>query len=132
MSYATVERDIEKRLITNWATTVIDINENVEFNPPADGSDWIKLRIVDETTDRVNIGNPGVHRAQGRIELEIYTGVNTGTRTGKTYAATLASLFRDAQFNGITCREASVNTIGERDGRWITLVSVPFFWDGRY
>lgn len=132
MSYATVERDIEQRLTDNWATTVIDINPNVDFTPPAHETSWIKLRIMNEDVNRKNIGNPGVHRVDGTIVINIYTALNEGSRTGMAHGDTLAALFRDKQFNGITCREATVKAAGQFEGRWQTNVLIPFYWDGYY
>lgn len=130
MSFSTARRDIEKRLDANWATTPVAF-ENVKFNPPND-SPWVKLRIFENSVNRINIGSPGFHRAQGTIIVEIYTLLGTGSNTGRSYADTIAAIFRDAQFNGITCREASVEIAGEINGWWQTNVSIPFFWDGVY
>lgn len=132
MSYATVERDIEQRLLDNWATTRIDVNPNVKFTPPGEQEDYIKLRIAHAEADRVNVGSPGCHRMSGTIIIQIFTVKGEGTRRGTGYGDTLASLFRDVTFNGITCREALVNDIGEFEGRWQTNLMIPFYWDGRY
>jgi hypothetical protein len=132
MSFSTVVRDIEARLIANWATTVIDINPNADFKPPAYDTAWIKLRIFNEKTDRTNVGNPGCHRTIGTIIIQIFTPLNSGTRTAIGYGDTLAEIFRDQQFNGITCREAHVEDVGEMDGRWQTNLIVPFYWDARH
>ena len=130
MSFATARRDIEKRLTDNWITTAIAY-ENVPFKPVA-GTPWVKLRILENTVNRINVGNPGIHRATGLIAVEIYTKLNEGSNTGRGYADTIAAIFRDQQFGGITCREANVTIPGEFDGWWQTNVTIGFFWDGRY
>lgn len=132
MSYATVQRDIEKRLQDNWATTPIDINPNVKFTVPDYDQDYIKLRIQNDDADRRNIGAPGCHRVMGTIIIQIFINKNEGTRKSAAYGDTLAALFRDVTFNGITCREALVRDIGEFEGRWQTNLLIPFYWDGRY
>lgn len=132
MSFGTVTRDIEARLVANWATTVIDINTNAPFDPPGYDVAYVKLRILNEDTKRKNIGNPGIHRTRGTIAVQVFTPVNTGTRTGQDYAETIGAIFRDQQFNGITCREAHVTDHGEYEGRWQTNVLVPFYWDARH
>lgn len=129
MSFSTVTRDIELRLAANWSTTVIDVNENADFTPPAYDTPYVKLRIMDESTNRVNIGNPGVHRSRGTIIVQVLTPLNTGTRTGEQYAEDIGAIFHDQQFNGITCREATDKDAGEYEGRWLTNVIVPFYWD---
>jgi len=132
MSFSTVQRDIEARLVANWATTPIDINVNVNFTPPDYLTDWVKLRVFNERTDRVNVGMPGYHRTRGTIIVQIFTDLNSGTRKALSYGDLIADIFRDKQFNGITCREAHIEEIGAYEGRWQTNVVVPFFWDGRY
>lgn len=129
MSFATVTRDIEARIVANWATTVIDINDNADFTPPGHDTPYVKLRIMNEDTQRKNIGNPGLHRTPGMIAVYVFTPLNTGTRLGQEYAETIGAIFRDLQFNGITCREASVKDVGEYEGRWQTNVLIPFYWD---
>lgn len=132
MSFSTVTRDIEARLVANWSTTAIDINENTDFDPPAYDVPYVKLRILEESTRRVNIGNPAVHRSVGTIAVQVFTPTNTGTRTGQGHAETIGAIFHDQQFNGITCREALVTDFGEYEGRWQTNVLIPFYWDGRH
>jgi len=132
MSFSTVQRDIEARLVANWGTTRIDINPNVDFPVPSEQESFIKLRVFNESTNRVNVGMPGYHRTRGTIIIQIFTPLNSGNRTALSYGDTLGDLFRDKQFNGITCREAHVEDIGEFNGRWQTNLVVPFYWDGKY
>ena len=133
MSLATARRDIEKRLDANWATTVIAW-DNVNFIPPdaAAGNSWIRLSILDGEAIRMNLGNPGIHRQTGLITIEIFAPLSEGTDTVRGYADTIASIFRDKQFNGITCREASPENLGENNGWYQMNINIPFFWDGTY
>ena len=130
MSFATARRDIEKRLSDNWATTKIG-HDNVDFTPPNDDY-WVKLRIFEDTANRMNIGTPGVHRVSGTIVVEINGPLNQGTQIIRGYADTIAAIFRDAQFNGITCREAVPANVGEVNGWYRYNVSIAFYYDGRY
>lgn len=129
MSFATVIRDIEARLVANWATTPIDINVNADFVIPDYETAWIKLRVFNESTSRINVGNPGHHRTRGTIIVQMFTPLNSGTRTSMAYGDTLAEIWRDKQFNGITCQSVHVEEIGEFAGRWQTNLVVPFYWD---
>lgn len=130
MSFATARRDIEKRLDSNWALTQIAY-DNVPFTPPKDQS-WVSLRIFEDDVRRVNIGNPGVHRVSGTISISLYAPENTGTKEIRENADLLADIFRDKQFNGITCREASLSTGILKDGWYMMILSIPFYWDGVY
>lgn len=122
-------RYIEQRLLDNWGLTPIDINMNVDFTPPDTGTSFIRLLVYNDIEQRKNIGMPAVHRVNGTIAIQIHTPLNTGTRTAKIYAATLAALFRDQVFNCITCRGAQLNAPIEYEGRMTMSVLVPFHWN---
>jgi len=131
MSYSTARRDIEKRLQNNWATTEVAY-DNVDFDEPKQSDSWIRLRVFEDSSNRINIGKKGVHRQAGTIALEIYIPRNTGTKLIQDHADALAGLFRDAQFNGITCREASLSINGDFNGWYQGTLTIPFHWDGIY
>jgi hypothetical protein len=130
MSFNTARRDIEKRLEANWATTPIAW-ENVAFSPPKEG-DWIHLTIFEERVDRKTVNQPATHRVFGNISIDINTPINVGTATARTHGANIATIFRDQQFNGITCREATLSNGGDVQGTFRMTLSIPFYWDGIY
>jgi len=130
MSFETVRRDITTRFATNWATTGIAW-QNQKFTPP-DGTAWVRFSVLEGDTGRINIGNPGHHRHVGMITVQIFVPHGTGTKTAREYAATIATIFRDQQFNGITCREASLAQVGEVENWYQMNLTIPFYWDGAY
>lgn len=130
MSFATARRDLEKRMADNWATTEIAY-DNVDFTTPEDQS-WVAFRIFEEDTNRINVGMPGHHRVTGNIIIEINVPVNTGTHIARGYADDIAGIFREAQFNGITMREAKVTNAGIVNGWYRVDVLIPFYWTGIY
>ena len=131
MSSEAARRDIEKRFTSNWATTVIAY-DNVKFNKPEPDVSWCRLRIEETNVDRTNVGLPGKHRTYGDIIIEIYTPIGTGTRISKQYSDTIAEIFRDVQFSGITCREATPITVGEASGWWQVNLFIPFFYTATF
>lgn len=130
MSFETTRRDIEKRLSDNWATTPIAF-DNVDFKPE-NGSRWIRLRLLDGDVIRINIGEPGLFRHTGLISIELFGPTGEGSKTLRGYADTLASLFRDTNFNGITTREASITNVGESGGWYQINLTVPYYVDAVY
>lgn len=130
MSNATARRDIENRFNDNWATTKIAW-DNVHFVPPS-GEAWVAFHVFEDASNRVNIGMPGIHRTSGTIVVNVMVPENTGTNTARGYADTIAAIFRDAVFNGITCREATVTNAGVNEGWYQINVTIPFQWDGSY
>jgi len=132
MSFSTVIRDIEQRIKDNWATTVVAFPNVPLKKKPVSDDHWIRLRVFNDTTNRITIGTPGLHRASGTVVIEIFTPLNKGTRTGFTYGDTLAELFRDAQFNGITFQEVNISDAGPYEGWQKHDLVTPFYWDGTY
>lgn len=130
MNQESAEKAIEGRLQNNWGTTVIDINPNVDFSAPSADESFIKLNIINRKRIRKNIGSyEPVYRQHGSIIIKIHTPKNKGTRLGKSYGDTIAAIFREQKFDCIICREATVDAVGEFDGRWITNVVIFFYWD---
>lgn len=133
MSFSTARRDIESRFQNNWIATRVAY-DNIDFETPdrKNKEYWVRLRVFEDTANRINIGNPGVHRVSGSIVVELYAPLNTGTNLLRQYADTASSIFRDQVFNGVQCREAIPTNVGELDGWYVYNVTVPFFYDGRY
>lgn len=132
MSYSTVIRDIEQRLQDNWAVTKV-ASPNVPLSPkPKSTESWLRLRLFNDVATRITIGTPGTHRVSGTLVIEIFTPENKGSRLGYTYGDTLAALFRDVQFNGITFQEVNVQDTGESNGWNKHNLTTSFYWDGIY
>jgi hypothetical protein len=131
MSFATARRDIENRMNDNWATTPIAW-DNVHFNPPENGDPWVAFHIYEDATNRITIGNPGVHRISGTIVINIMVKENSGTAEARGYADTIGAIFRDAVFSGITCREVTLTPAGVNNGWYQLNLTIPFQWDGTY
>lgn len=131
MSYETSRRDIERRLQNNWATTKVAY-DNVPLKETRQDESWIRLRIFEDSSNRMNIGARGVHQQNGTIAIEIYIPKNTGTKLISDHADVLGELFRDKQFNGITCREASLEMNGDFNGWYQGTLTIPYYWRGVY
>ena len=90
------------------------------------------MTIFEERTDRITVNTPATHRVTGTISIDINTPISIGSSAARVYAADLAVIFRDSQFNGITCREASLTNVGDVDGWFRMTLNIPFYWDGIY
>lgn len=130
MSFSTARRDIEKRLNDNWSTTEIAW-DNVKFSP-VNGTAWVACHIFEDTVNRINIGVPGQHRVTGTVVINIMLPEGGGTDIARQYGDTLAAIFRDAQFSGITFRETTLNNTGINEGWYQFNLVIPFYWDGIY
>lgn len=131
MSFATTRRDIEQRFVDNWATTIISF-DNVPFNKPENDTEWVYFRIFENPSQRITLSRRSVHRATGLIAVQIYVAKNTGTQLARSYADTIAAIFRDQQFNGVTCQEASVTNVGDFENWYQVNVTIPYYVDAVY
>jgi len=130
MSFTTARRVIERRLQVNWDLTPIAW-ENVAFSPPKEVS-WLSMRIEENRTDRITVNTPATHRTYGTIFIDINTPINTGTTAARDYADQLAIIYRDSQFDGITCLAASLSNGAQENGWFRVTMRIPFYWDGSY
>lgn len=128
MSFASAQIAIESRFNTNF--TDCDIKwQNVHYTPIA-GTSFAEIFVLDATNLRADIGTTNkLHRTTGVISINVHTGKNIGTVTGRALADTIAAVFRDASFSGITCRSPLVRNIGEVEDWFIVNMSCEFYRD---
>lgn len=134
MSFEDTRAAIESRVKTNWTTTPVKY-ENVPFEETTKA--YVALFILGGEGGQISLGTPAVRRWPGGIVLQIFVPENTGTKTAKTYADTLAALFDRVQFSSgnsgtISCRIPSTETVGVRNGWHQINVTVPFKRDRQY
>lgn len=125
MSFDTERQNIEARLKANWTTTPIAY-PNVPFEKP-DNSAWVRLNIINGASNYHTMSN-GIRRA-GVIVVQIFTPINTGTKTIKGYADTILGIFQNAEFGGIVCNVASIETAAPSNVWQQVNVSIPFWRD---
>lgn len=128
MSFEDTDKAIEVRLSTNWSTTPIKY-ENAPFVETV--AAYVALFIRGGEGTQISLGSPSVQRWPGLIILQVFVPENTGVRKAKEYADDLKPIFDRAQFSSgnsgtITCRTASVETIGAKNGWCQVNVTVPF------
>lgn len=122
---------IETRLQTQWATTAIAY-ENVPYNP-TEGTSYVELSIIDGPSEQISLGDglAALHRSYGTISIGVFVPLHTGTVTAKTYADSIALIFRNwvDTTSGVHCRSPSIYKIGEDSGWWRMNILIPFYVD---
>ena len=129
--YEDANAAIESRFNTNWATATPIKFDNVAYEPTA-GTTYVELQIHWDKSKQVSLEKTPLHRAWGIISVNIYTALNTGTKTAEQKADTAATIFRNAKFSGITCKSPEVKRIGEVDGWFVYNMNVIFHFDKTY
>jgi hypothetical protein len=129
---------IESRFSANFTAYPVKY-ENVDYDPTP-GQAWVELLIEDTTVQRASVGteDEALVRARGLISANIYLPQNTGTATGRAIADAIATIFRDVQFSGITCRQPVIKNIGSpmrsttqepKESWFVVNVTTPFYRD---
>lgn len=95
---------VEARLAANWTTTPI-IGVNLQGDTPSDGSAFVAVQYP--VANEAHVGMAGVgqrtFRETGAFRIVINIARGQGVALGLQYAETLRSLFRAAQFSGVSC-----------------------------
>lgn len=129
MGFNSERASIESRLQDNWSTTTIKI-ENVPFKTPTDQSPWIRLTIIDGESNQIDLA--GLHRRVGIIIISVFTQKNSGTVTARTYADTIAAIYRSARFGNVVCYSPTIIRVGTTEEWYQLNIKIPFYVDEVY
>lgn len=131
-SFADERAAIEKRLKDNWTTTPI-VFDNVGFRPT--DSEYIAIFIQNAAATQIELtGSTPRHRYTGLISIQIFVNANSGSQTARSYADTIAAIFRNQTFSSgssgtIICRTPNVQRVGVVEGRFQLNLTVPYYRD---
>lgn len=129
---------IESRFSANFTAYPVKY-ENVDYIPTP-GQAWVEVLVEDMRVERASVGTglDALMRHHGLISINIYLPQNTGAAVGRGAADTIATIFRDAQFSGITCLEPRIRNIGSpmtsttqepKESWFVVNVATPFYRD---
>lgn len=133
MSIAAIESAVLTRFNNLWNTADAPIAwPNTAFDPPADRSPWIRISVTPGTSFVASLNGPAgpgkpAYRYPGVIIGQVFTKIGIGPGEAQRLADKFADIFRGEDFDGVQCREASFNRVGERDGWYQINVSVSFY-----
>ena len=120
---------IESKFTTGFTVCPIKYS-NVKYIP-TNRISWAEIHVIIADSMNAEVG-AGRHRNIGIISVNIHEPINTGTAAGKEKADIAAAIFRDQQFNGITCRSPKIVEVGEINEWYVINMSVPFYRDETY
>ena len=120
---------IQRRLANYWEQRTPVQYSNVEFDMPND-EPWLRLNILQGTSFNVGKHSTGFCiRDNGVIAIQVFTPKGTGNKKGLEYSDAVRSIFENQDFDGVSCRAASINTVGA-DNNWFQhSVSINFIRD---
>ncbi len=123
------DRSTIHSIVGAWSTTPIAYDD-VPFDSESVADDWIKVTVQDGTAVKISLGGSSCYRHVGNVALNIFvvprSSGDTAEKVARTYADSLALLFRGVSSNGVLFRSPSLTRIGEREGYYQMLVSIPY------
>ncbi len=128
--FAEVSQAIEERMDTQWTALYpsIDVFYQNTGQKASDGTTYLSLDILYGEAERKNIGvSYRNHRLKGFINVNVFVPRNTGSRTALGYADSVAGIFRDQNFDGVTCLSPSVREL-DQNKSWLQVNIRTEFW----
>lgn len=125
MSYSLERQYIEQRVLDNISVPVTFDNQE----PLEHTGVWARVTINHGDSETAGIGQGVRVRTFGVVTIQFFNKQYTGTNDVLQAVDVAISAFQHQQFNGITCRSATVRRIGERDGVYQTNLTIPFYRD---
>lgn len=128
MDYSEAARAIESRFSQNWENQLPVAWENLDY-VPTPGHAFVRAFVLENDSFQTSIGSTPCVRNLGRINIQVWTPANTGTRAGRDYAVEILSYFRCKAFDGVVCDSGLLVNMGIK-GEWHRfVVSVGFHFD---
>lgn len=126
---------------TSWLAALVVVSlpsttpiayDNLNFDPPEDGSTWARLNIQHITADRASLGSPDTcrFRREGLLSIQIFVPLGDGTLVADQIADSLVEAFEDVgAIENIWFRNIRMKEVGS-DGTFHQVnVEVDFTFD---
>jgi len=145
MSIDSVRTAIEQRFYDNWTGTSVDTNvrfSNAPFKAPENAS-WASIDVAFITTRNITISSNLPVRRRGRIIIDVYGSIDSGTGGLATLSDEAISIFENKQFSvpsdavtsyvnsgGADVRHIGVPNAQGTDPQWYKFsIRIPFYRD---
>lgn len=93
MRHAEARAEIETRFAELWTATPVAY-ENVSFEPPGDGTAWVRLAVANDGAELASVGGPPRrYRCHGHVILDIHVAAGDGSRGAYDLADRALELF---------------------------------------
>lgn len=99
---------VSARLTADWTNCPVD-DPNTVGGTPADGSAFLTVQYPVANEEHIGLGSIGArtYREEGGIRFVLSVPRGAGLSLAMTWADQLRSMFRAAQFGGVTCQAAA-------------------------
>ena len=134
MSHVTSFQAILDRFKDNWSATSYVQWEQSRFTKPVPsstnvlGSSWVRISVQYGSAPEGTL-NASVTRILGIVFVQCFVPSGSDPTHLRTLADSVSTIFNKQQFNGIVCRESSLQRLPDDDGWQQLTVSTPFWYD---
>jgi hypothetical protein len=133
VDFEDAQKAIETKFSTAWGTTTEVAYDNVDYVPPANVLQWVRLNVLNGATIVAGLaGSANLYRTAGVVVIQIFIKEGEGVRQGLLLADTAAAIFRGTQVDGVLYRAPSIVRVGPSDGWYQVNVNIPFQWDAQF
>jgi hypothetical protein len=112
-----------------YTTTDIEY-QNIQYDLDRTKS-FIRVNIFRGDAPQKTMGGPtgNTFRQLGVIVIQIFVPSDNGTKDANDIASELCTIFRNKQFDGVTCYSPGINDIGDVEGWYQINVNCDFHYD---
>lgn len=137
-SLGTARETIYETFAAAWGTTTPIAFDNEAFNPPTDGSSWVRVVVRHDSSNLEAIGGRGfggmnLYQRTGRLVIQVFVREDKGTEEADSLAQAARAIFEGTTLssNAIRFNNGIVREVGQ-DSPWFQVnLEVAFQYDER-
>jgi len=119
---------LEARFASSWSTFSPIDWDNTDYKPVS-GTSYVEFRVINGFSTQASTGASQLFRSDGVVHVKCMLEKSEGRKEADQFTDKAAGIFRGWRSSGLTCRAPYVTRIGELDGWYQLLVTVPYFRD---
>jgi hypothetical protein len=131
VSYALTDaiRDRIKAQVADAEGVAVHYPNQKKFEPPSDGSLWVRYAVLVGTTNQVDISGSGSlskHRTVGVLVVKVMSPLGTGDKANQELSDVVAAAFRAVSTDGVAYRSPKIGGGARAGAWWQVTVDIPF------
>lgn len=130
MTPAEAHAEIRKKFQSDWGSETPIAFDNLNFDPPADNGEFVRLVIDESLGSQQSVGSDGnrLFRRFGIVFVQIFTPTNTARLRSDELSETAYNIFIN-EVNGVRFYNQSVSTVGVVGSYYQQNIIAEFIYD---
>jgi hypothetical protein len=127
-TYFESNKNIAIKFISDWGTTTDVSYDNVEFDLKGRTDEWVRISVTPILSAQTSLGKKGDRKYQrnGLINIQVFTPLGENTGLAVVLSQQALEIFEGESFDGVTCNNGDITTIGRNEGWYQTNVSIDY------